>query len=154
MDRKLWLLFVLTMLGIWNAGIIWFTQIAVYPLWPLVDAHLYHVTWWHDMWPTFGPVGLMLICSFALLKVRPRGVPLWAAWVGIALQIILHTLTIVYWAPIQTSMGTSAGMSVVKYNELMATHWWRVAFFWAYAALMVWMFGRSIKAQIEDSQSA
>jgi hypothetical protein len=33
-----WLLFFTALLSVWNAGIIWFTHIAVYPLWPLVDA--------------------------------------------------------------------------------------------------------------------
>jgi hypothetical protein len=157
MNRNLWLMFVVTMLAIWNAGIIWFTQIAVYPLWPLVDAQhfdLYHVTWWHDMWPAFAPVGLMLLGSFALLKMRPRGVPLWAVWAGIGLQLIVHSLTIGFWAPIQATMATANGMSLAKYNELMATHWWRVGLFWAYAALAVWMFGRSLRAQIGKSQSA
>jgi hypothetical protein len=56
MSKGWWLLFTTAILSVWNAGIVWFTQIAVYPLWPLVDAQhfpAYHLTWWHDMWPAF-----------------------------------------------------------------------------------------------------
>ncbi len=147
MTKGLWLLFTATMLGVWNAGIIWFTQIAVYPLWPLVGAqqfHNYHLTWWHDTWPTFAPVILMLFCSIALLWTRPRGISTTFLWLGIALQVIVHTLTAFFWAPVQATMSTPEGMSMLKYQELMNTHWWRVLFFWAYAALMIWMFSRSL----------
>ena len=145
MEKKWWLLFATAMLSIWNAGIVWFTQIAVYPLWPLVDArhfHNYHLTWWHDMWPAFVPVVLMFAGSVALLWLRPPGIPQWLLWLGVLLQITVHTLTVFFWAPIQNAMATPQGMSVVKYQQLMDTHWWRVAFFWAYEVLMVWTVSR------------
>jgi len=40
-------------------------------------------------------------------------------------------------APIQATMAVPGGMSS-KYQELMSTHWFRVAFFFAYSALMIW----------------
>ncbi len=147
MTKSLWLLFTATMLGVWNAGIVWFTQIAVYPLWPLVGAqqfHDYHLTWWHAMWPAFAPVILMLFCSIALLWIRPCGISRTFLWLGIALQVAVHTFTAFFWAPVQATMATPEGMSMMKYQELMNTHWWRVLFFWAYAALMIWMFSRSL----------
>lgn len=147
MNKAWWLLFATAMLAVWNAGIIWFTQIAVYPLWPLVDAahfQTYHVTWWHDMWPAFGPVGLMFIFSIALLWIRPAGIPKRALWLGVLLQVAVHSLTAFFWAPIQASMATPQGISMMKYEQLMDTHWWRVAFFWVYAALMIWMVARSL----------
>jgi hypothetical protein len=141
MRKAWWLLFISVILSVWNAGIVWFTQIAVYPLWPLVGAeqfHDYHLTWWHDMWPSFGPVVLMFACSVALLCVRPGGIPAWTLWLGLHLQIAVHTLTALFWAPIQATMAAPGGMSLIKYQELMGTHWFRVAFFFAYAALMIW----------------
>lgn len=56
MNRAWWILFLTVLLSVWNAGIVWFTQVAVYPLWPLVDGsrfHDYHLAWWHAMWPAF-----------------------------------------------------------------------------------------------------
>ncbi len=89
MNRAWWLLFSTVLLSVWNAGIVWFTQIAVYPLWPLVDAghfHDYHLTWWHDMRPSFVPVILMLFCSVALLWNRPTGISKRFLWLGIELN--------------------------------------------------------------------
>ena len=149
MNKTLWLLFTTVMLSIWNAGIIWFTQIAVYPLWPLVDAthfHAYHLTWWH----AFGPVVLMFAGSVALLWKSPEGVPRWLLWAGILLQLSVHLLTGFYWGPIQAAMATPQGISLIKYDQLMSTHWWRVGFFWAYAGLMIWMFGRSLTISRSD----
>jgi len=40
MGKAWWLLFLAVSLGVWNAGIV--TQIAVYPLWPLVGPHEFH----------------------------------------------------------------------------------------------------------------
>jgi hypothetical protein len=134
-------------LSIWNAGIVWFTQIAVYPLWPLVGReqfHDYHLTWWHDMWPAFGPVILMLAFSIVLLWRVPEGVSKKLLWLGLLLQLTVHSLTAFFWAPVQAAMSTDNGMSTVLYNELMATHWIRVLFFVAYAGLMVWLVVTSV----------
>jgi hypothetical protein len=142
-----WLLFFTALLSVWNAGIIWFTHIAVYPLWPLVDGasfHRYHLTWWRRMRPSFGPVALMLLCSIAMLWVRPHGVSLGFLVLGILLQVSVHSLTIFYWAPIQAAMETRQGMSSQKYRQLMSTHWWRVGFFAAHAALMLWLVTSSL----------
>lgn len=145
MNRAWWLLFAIVVLSVWNAGIIWFTQIAVYPLWPLVGSsqfHDYHLTWWHHVWPTFTPVALMLACSIFLLRVRPAGISKTLLVSGIVLQGAVHLLTIFFWAPVQASMATPTGISMMKYQELMATHWWRVSFFCGYALLAIYMFAR------------
>jgi hypothetical protein len=86
----------------------------------------------------------MLILSVTLLWAPPDNVPKWLLWLGILLQVTVHTLTIFFWAPIQASMATPQGMSAMKYEQLMNTHWWRVAFFWLYAALMIWLVARSL----------
>lgn len=151
MNRAWWILFTTVLLSVWNAGIVWFTQIAVYPLWPLVDAnhfHDYHLTWWHDMWPSFAPVVLMLFCSIALLWNRPSGVSKMLLWIGVALQVTVHTLTALFWAPIQATMATPEGMSMLKYQQLMGSHWLRVSFFAVYAAFMIWVFARSTSHKV------
>jgi hypothetical protein len=152
MKKSWWLLFATALLSVWNAGIIWFTHIAVYPLWPLVGPdrfHDYHLAWWHGMWPAFAPVGLMLLCSILLLRWRPEGISRLLLWIGILLQLTVHALTAFFWAPIQASMSTPEGMSMVKYQELMSTHWLRVAFFWAYAGLMIWIVARFVSRRLQ-----
>lgn len=151
MPPALWLLFATALLSIWNAGIVWFVQIAVYPLWPFVgpkEFQTYHLKWWRYMQPSFGPVVLMFLCSVALLFIRPRGIPMEYLWVGIALQIFVHSLTIAYWAPIQAALATPEGMSLQKYQQLMSTHWWRVGFFAVYAIMMVWMASCSLASMM------
>jgi hypothetical protein len=99
------------------------------------------------MWPTFAPVILMFLCSAALLWIRPTGISKWLLWLGVLLQVMVHILTAFFWAPIQASMATAQGMSVLKYQQLMSTHWLRVSFFLAYAALMIWMVTRSLSRE-------
>ena len=149
MNKAWWLLFTTAMLSVWNAGIVWFTQVAVYPLWPLVDRahfHDYHYAWWRGMWPSFGPVILMFLCSIILLWSRPSGVSRLLLWIGVALQATVHLLTAFYWAPIQASMATPDGMSSLKYQQLMSTHWLRVSFFLVYAALMIGLVVRTLSS--------
>ncbi|HEV2731878.1 MAG TPA: hypothetical protein VGV15_17745, partial [Terriglobales bacterium] len=73
--------------------------------------------------------------------IRPQGIPAWSLWLGVLLQAAVHTLTAFFWAPIQATMATPDGMSLAKYQALMDTHWFRVAFFLSYAILMIWSFG-------------
>jgi magnesium-transporting ATPase (P-type) len=77
----------------------------------------------------------------------PTGISKWLLWLGVLLQVTVHTLTALFWAPIQASMATPQGMSVRKYHQLMSTHWLRVSFFLAYAALMIWMVTRSLSRE-------
>jgi hypothetical protein len=151
MPASWWLLFATALLSIWNAGIVWFVQIGVYPLWPFVgpkEFQTYHLRWWRYMQPAFGPVVLMFLCSVALLFLRPQGILTEFLWLGIALQIGVHSLTVTYWAPIQAALATPEGMSHQKYKQLMGTHWWRVGFFAAHALLMVWMVSRSLASMM------
>ena len=91
------------------------------------------------MWPSFGPVIAMLVCSIALLYMRPHGIPVWVLWTGLLLQIAVHILTALFWAPLQAELATtSGGISFAKYHILISTHWLRVGFFFVYAMLMIW----------------
>lgn len=57
---------------------------------------------------------------------------------GTLLQITVHILTALFWAPLQAELATSTGISFAKYHLLMSTHWLRVGFFFAYAILTIW----------------
>ena len=90
----------------------------------------------------------MFLCSTALLWIRPEGISKRLLWTGVILQIAVHGLTAVFWAPIQATMATPEGISLIKYDQLMNTHWLRVSFFLAYAALTIWMVGRATRAEL------
>ena len=142
MSKAWWLLFLAVMLGVWNAGIVWFTQVAVYPLWLLVGPNGFrdfHLNWWHDISPACGPVIAMLAYSIVLLYMRPRGLPVWVLWTGLLLQITVQILTALFWAPLQAELPTTfGGISFAKYHILMSTHGLRMGFFFAYATPVIW----------------
>jgi hypothetical protein len=146
--RKQDLLFLTTaLLTVWNAALIWMTQVICYPLWPLVGAaefHRYHLAWWHEVWWTFIPAGLALLGSLALLSLRPIYLPRWAALSVVAAQLITLAVTLVFWAPLQAGLATPAGLDLAGFHTLMWTHWLRVALLWVAAGVMVGTLGRRV----------
>jgi hypothetical protein len=142
------LLLLTAALSFFNAGIIWFTEVAVYPLWPLIgkaEFHRYHTTWWHDVWLSFVPVALVLLGTVAMLWKRPLGVPAWGLWLALGLQILTHIVTVFFFAPVQIRMAGPNGLSMPAFQELMATHWLRVALVWSVAIVMFWLLHRSFQ---------
>lgn len=139
MNSKSFVFFVTAVLTIWNAGLIWMTQVICYPLWPLVgsaDFHRYHLAWWHSIWWTFIPAGLAVIGSIFLLFRRPRYFPRWGALVVVLAQCVTLLATIAYWAPLQAGLSTANGLDMSGFRALMWTHWFRVALIWLAAAVM------------------
>lgn len=142
------LLFLSTaLLTVWNAALIWMTQVICYPLWPLVGSaefHRYHLAWWHGVWWTFIPAGLALLGSLALLFTRPDYVQRWPVLSVIILQLTTLIVTLAYWAPLQAGLATSTGLAMTGFHTLMWTHWFRVALIWTAAGIMVLVLGRRV----------
>jgi hypothetical protein len=139
MPSKQLLFFVTAILAIWNAALIWMTQVLCYPLWPMVGPaqfHDYHLAWWHSVWWTFVPAGLALIGSIILLFRRPEYFPRWAARLAAGAQIVTLAATLAFWAPLQASLSTSYGLDLAGFHTLLWTHWFRVALIWLPAAIM------------------
>jgi hypothetical protein len=134
------LLFLATaILAVWNAALIWMTQVMCYPLWQMVGSanfHGYHVAWWHSVWWTFITAGLELTGSIFLLFWRPRYFSLSAAIIVVAAQCIALFATLVYWAPLQAGLSTPSGLDMAGFHALLWTHWFRVALIWIPAIVM------------------
>jgi hypothetical protein len=133
------LFFITALLTVWNAALIWMTQVICYPLWPMVGSvefHRYHLAWWHSVWWTFIPAGLALIGSILLLFMRPRYFPRWAAIAPVAAQCVTLVVTLVYWAPLQAGLSTADGLDMAGFHSLIWTHWFRVALIWIPAGVM------------------
>jgi hypothetical protein len=131
--------FFTAILTVWNAALIWMTQVLCYPLWPMVGAanfHDYHLAWWHSVWWTFIPAGLALIGSIRLLFARPLYFPRWAAIGAVAAQLIALVVTLIFWAPLQASLSTGSGLDLAGFHTLLWTHWFRVTLLWVPAAFM------------------
>jgi hypothetical protein len=139
MRAKHLVFFTTALLTVWNAALIWMTQVMSYPLWPMVGSanfHGYHLAWWHSVWWTFIPAGLALLGSVLLLIDRPRYFPRWAAWGAVAAQMVALIVTLIFWAPLQASLSTGSGLDMAGFHTLMWTHWFRVALIWVPALLM------------------
>lgn len=140
------------LLTVWNAALIWMTQVMCYPLWPMVGSaafHNYHLAWWHSVWWTFIPAGLALIGSMLLLFRRPWYFPRWAAVVAVVAQWITLVVTLVYWAPLQADLSTANGLDMAGFHALIWTHWFRVALIWIPAIVMTQVLVRRV-AQIPE----
>ena len=145
-DRRL--LLVTSVLSLYGLGNVWLVQLACYRLWQYVgpqEAFAYHNAWWHSIWGVlFIPAGVVFLGSFALLRIRPKGVTRRDARTGLTLQLLTYGLTAVWWGPLMARLVTSdAGLSRRLYHLLMTTHWLRVGLVTAYAVTCCSMLVRS-----------
>ena len=93
MNRNQWLLLATCALSLYSVGNIWPVQLSSYRLWKYVgprEFHAYHLAWWHSIWGVIlAPAVLVFFGALLMLWWRVPGVPRWAAWAGLALQIAL-----------------------------------------------------------------
>ena len=152
------LLLVNLALSFYMVGAIWLTQVSCYPLWAYVgptEYHAYHVAWWQSIWGViFIPGGLVTLCAFAMLRLRPPGVPAGAVWLGIVLQVLIYVLTAVWWGRLMAELESVSGpIYGPMYHRLLITHWGRVALVTAYGVLQLWMAVVSQSLQENDAKS-
>lgn len=122
------------------AGLIWMVQVVHYPLFARVgtegfagyeSAHARLIT------PIVGPAMLVeLLSSLALLVARPRGMPAWAAWAGVALVGIAWLSTAFVQVPLHGTLAR--GFDEDAHARLVATNWVRTIAWSGHAALMAW----------------
>lgn len=144
LPAKGWLLLLTVAFGLMGAGQVWIVQTLCYKVWPYVGRSAfcnYHLAWWRSIWTAiFIPAGITLVGVFALLRWRPPQTDVWLVWAGIGLQILLGTLTSIWWGPLMARLATRVdGLLMDRYNLLMSTHWWRVAIVTAYGLTALWM---------------
>ncbi len=93
MNGRQWLLMAACALSFYGIGQVWLVQLSSYRLWTYVGERVfraYHRAWWRSIWGVIlAPSALLFLGSVLMLGVRPPGVPVWAAWSGVALQIAL-----------------------------------------------------------------
>ena len=148
MNESQWLLIVTCALSFYGVGQVWLVQLSSYPLWIYVgerELHAYHAAWWRGIWGVIlAPAAFLTICSVLMLWWRAPGVPSWAAWSGVALQIALLLGTAIWWGPLMAHLeAPSGGLLRERYQQLMFSHWLRVGIVTAYALLVLWMLAQS-----------
>ncbi len=146
MDRNRWLLLVNFAIAFYNVGTVWLVQLSCYPLWAVVgrrEFDAYHEAWWHSIWGVIlGPAFFGFIGAWAMLWWLPPRVSARAAWLGVALQVVVYLLTAVWWGPLMARLVEvvdHSGTPTPLFRLLMSTHWLRVALITAYGLLMFWM---------------
>jgi len=148
MINGVWLLFVTCMLSVYGVGQVWLVQLSSYRLWGFVGArefHDYHAAWWRSIWGVVLAPAALVAAGAALMVWRPApGVPSWATWLGLALQVALLAGTAFWWGPLMARLEAPDGALLIeRYRLLMKTHWLRVALVTAYAGIALWMLATS-----------
>lgn len=125
---------------LYMTGLIWFVQLVHYPMFANVPAEVFveyervhqaRTTW------AVGPAMLLeLGTAIALLWVRPPGVPLWVAWVGLALLLLVDGSTAVFFGPQHGRL--SAGFDAQLHRQLVDWNWLRTAGWTARGVLLLW----------------
>jgi hypothetical protein len=101
--------------------------------------------------PLVGPVMLAeLALAIALVAMRPRAVPAWAAWTLLALVGAVWLSTFAVQVP---AHGTLArGFDAEAHARLVATNWIRTAAWTARAGILAWLLAQGLGAK--DAPSA
>jgi hypothetical protein len=136
------------------AGLIWTIQLVHYPLFSRAgrdgfaayeSAHSRMIT------PLVGPVMLAeLALALALVAMRPRAVPAWAAWTLLALVGAVWLSTFALQVPAHGILAR--GFDAEAHARLVATNWIRTAAWTARAAILAWLLAQALGAK--DAPSA
>jgi|688.fasta_scaffold838315_2 hypothetical protein len=143
------LLFVANLASTWFlTGLIWTIQLVHYPLFDRVGregfasyegAHARMIT------PMVGPAMLIEALTAALLLMaRPRFMPAWAAWAGVALVGIAWLSTFLLQVPMHGTLAR--GFDVDAHARLVGTNWIRTAAWTARAVLLAWCAWAALEA--------
>jgi hypothetical protein len=144
-----WLLLITVALSFYGMGNIWLVQLSSYRLWAYVgprEFQAYHSAWWRSIWGVIlAPAGLVFLASILMLWIRPLGVPVFAVWIGFALQLSMVVGTAIWWGPLMARLADpQSGLILPLYRQLLLTHWIRVALVTSYGLLAFWMLAKSI----------
>jgi hypothetical protein len=126
---------------LYMVGVIWFVQIVHYPLFGRVgEASFRAYASEHSRLTTYvvGPPMLAEAgTALLLVPLRPPGVPLWAALLGLALVGVIWTSTALLQVPRHSAFAS--GFDRSAWRGLVATNWVRTAAWSARGVLVLWM---------------
>ena len=153
MNKSHWLLLALAALGCFNTGVVWLIQYSVYPLWRLVgrdEFARYHTVWMQSSWPVVLVPGVLAFAgSILMLRFVPSGLPPWAIWAGVALQLGIQGVTAFWLSALDRDVvGTSGAVNVPAYENMFRVNWIRIVLVSAYALLVFWMVNRALWPQV------
>jgi hypothetical protein len=121
-------------------GLIWTIQVVHYPLFAKVGAAQwrdYHAA--HNTAITLLvalPMLIELALSFGLALVRPESVPIWVAYAGLALALLVWAATFALSVPAHDALA--GGLDIAAVDRLVLTNWVRTLAWTAHSGLLVW----------------
>jgi hypothetical protein len=136
----IWLLAVQAFATLFMVGVVWMCQIAHYPLFREIGPAMAAYQPRNRVLTTYvvGPPMLIeLGCAIAVVALRPTGVPLWVALIGLALVVIAWVATATLSIP--AHMRLDGGYDDDAHRRLVTTNWIRTAVWSARGALVLWM---------------
>lgn len=136
-------------------GLIWTIQVVHYPLFAKVGrANFVDYESFHTRLITLvvGPAMLIeLLASMAMLMVRPRCVPLWTAWLGLAMLAGIWISTATVQVPMHAVL--SKGFDDSAHARLVTSNWIRTILWSGRAALLAWCMWSVISSAPNTLQS-
>lgn len=136
------LIFILQLASTWFlVGLIWTIQVVHYPLFAGVGEDrfaAYEATHARLITLVVGPMMLVEAATTLLfLTVRPAGVPVWVAWVGLVLLAIIWISTAALQVPAHGRLAEGFDSGV--HASLVATNWIRTIAWTARGVLLAWV---------------
>jgi hypothetical protein len=127
-------------------GVIWFVQVAHYPLFSRVGSEKFSLySEAHSRLTTYvvGPPMLIEATTALLLVFRqPEGVPLAAALIGLALVSVVWLSTALLQVPRHTALGS--GFDRRTWSRLVLSNWVRTIAWSVRGVLVLWMAARAV----------
>lgn len=128
-------------------GLIWFVQVVHYPLFGAVGQSSfvsYEVQ--HNNLTTYVvimPMFIELITAFLLLWQRPSFMPLWLAWLGLALVGVIWLSTAFLQVPAHSVL--SSGFNDLAHRNLVQTNWLRTIAWSVRVALLMFCLRNALR---------
>jgi len=122
-----WLFLITFSLMFYGVGASFVESFVNYPTWRLIGAGEF-LNYHHTLGPlVIGymviPMILGTVLTITLVWFRPAGVPGWAIWLSIGLQLIIWLSTAFIQVPIQIELSSS-GLSLPLVDRLITTNIW------------------------------
>ena len=139
-------IFLLNLLSTWYmVGLIWMVQIVHYNLMDRVGTEEF-VRYETDHGRLITPIVLVpmlveIASAFALLFVSPPGFPRWAAWVGLAIVLVIWMSTAFLQVPYHNQL--MKGFTESAYRGLVGSNWLRTIL-WTVRGVMMGWFAHSL----------
>jgi hypothetical protein len=125
-------------------GVILVVQLVHYPLFRHVGTATYATYQAEHMrritWIVAPLMTIELVTAVGLVWGPPPGLPLWMAWTGLALVLLIWGTTGLVQVPLHSRL--SEGFDADTHRRLVRTNWLRSVAWAVRAGLVLWMVGR------------